>query len=88
MNTTLSLNELTSLNQFARLLGLQPMTLSRWIRAYAIPVLVIGKTYAKRPDEVRAALTQAGKLPLKKHKRPAKKKAPNLQPKTPYSLAG
>ena len=86
------MNELKSLNQCARLLGLQPMTLSRWVKRFAIPVLVIdnpyGMTYGMRPNEVRAALEKAGKLPLKKHKRLAKKKKPNLQPKTAYSLAG
>lgn len=70
------MNELTSLTTCAKVLGITPMSLSRWLRQ--LPDVTVHKisssTYAVRPSEVRAALLRAGKLPIGSRKRKSTKK--------------
>jgi transposase-like protein len=53
---------LNSINGTARLLGISPMSLWRWIKQYQIPTAQIANVTAVIPSQVQAILIANGKL--------------------------
>ena len=56
------LDTLVSLNECARQLGLNPMSLWRWIKALNIPHTRISNVMALEPAKVKAILVANGKI--------------------------
>lgn len=59
------MNKLVSLRECARVLGVHPVQLSRWIKRYpeAIKIhRITSRAYAMRPSAVKKALIELGKL--------------------------
>ncbi len=61
--TDLFNGEYASQIRAAKLLGINPMTLSHWIKKYGIQTYDVGRVHLVNVEEVRKVLQEAGKLP-------------------------